>query len=149
VPSFRDRFRRYAAEHFPRGAPPAPVLAIDAEAPLPMLTLGLMNDFARLEPYGAQNPKPRFLTGDLRIVGEPKKMGVGERHLSFQVSQGPTRLRAVAFGMADRLENLMSAQGQCCLVHTPVVNEWQGRRSVELHVADFQPGPDAVFDVGH
>jgi single-stranded-DNA-specific exonuclease len=52
-------------------------------------------------------------------------------------------LRAIAFGMGERAEELMAAGGQCCLVFTPKVNEWQGRRSVELEVADFQPGPRA------
>jgi single-stranded-DNA-specific exonuclease len=143
IAAFRERFCAYAAANFPRGVPPAPQLDLDAEAPLSMLTLGLLKDVARLEPYGAQNPKPRFLTGGLEIVGEPRKIGGGERHLSFRVRQGPTSLRAVAFGMGDRVEELMSAGGRCCLAYTPVVNEWNGYRSVELHIADFQPGPDA------
>jgi single-stranded-DNA-specific exonuclease len=37
----------------------------------------------------------------------------------------------------------MSASGQCCLAFTPRVNEWQGYRSVEIEVRDFQAGPFA------
>jgi hypothetical protein len=29
---------------------------------------------------------------------------------------------------------------------TPKINEWQGRRSVDLEVADFQPGAEARLD---
>lgn len=143
INAFRERFCAYAAENFPQGVPPAPRLDLDAEAPLSMLTMGLMKDIAKLEPYGAQNPKPKFLTGGLEIVGVPRKIGQGERHLSFRVKQGPTSLRAVAFGMGERLEELMADGGRCCLAYTPVVNEWNGYRSVELHVVDFQPGPEA------
>jgi len=143
IHAFRDRFREYAAKHFPQGAPPPPSISIDAEAPLVMLTLVLMKDINRLEPYGAQNPKPKFMTGNLDIVGEPRKIGKDARHLSFPVRQGTTQLRTVAFGMAERFDELMSAGGKCCLVYSPMINEWQGRRSVELNVIDFQAGETA------
>jgi single-stranded-DNA-specific exonuclease len=143
IAAFREHFCEYAATHFPKGVPPAPRLELDAEIPLSMLTFGLMKEIARLEPYGAQNPKPRFLTGNVQIVGEPRKVGNGERHLSFRVRQGSIGLRAIAFGMADRVQELMSAGGLCCLAHSPAVNEWQGFRRVDLHVVDFQPGPVA------
>ena len=143
IAAFRERFCQYAAAHFPQGAPPPPCLQLESEVALAMLTVGLINDIARLEPYGAQNPKPKFMTGGLEIVGEPKKIGKDERHLSFYVRQGPTKLRTVAFGMTERLDELMSAGGKCCLAYTPMINEWQGRRSVELNVVDFQAGPEA------
>jgi single-stranded-DNA-specific exonuclease len=142
IVAFRERFCAYAARHFPAG-PPAPRLVIDAEVPLGALTAGLVQDLDRLEPYGHNNARPLFLAGGLQVQDAPRRMGGGERHVSFRVRQGSTALRAVAFGMADRVEELMSAGGQCCLVFTPVINEWQGRRSVELHVTDFQPGPQA------
>jgi single-stranded-DNA-specific exonuclease len=77
------------------------------------------------------------------VVGEPRKVGAGERHLSFRVQQNGTVLKAIAFGMGDRAEELMSARGACCLAFTPTLNEWQGRRSVDLEVADFQAGAQA------
>jgi single-stranded-DNA-specific exonuclease len=143
IDAFRERFCAYAAGHFPKGVPPAPCLDLDVEAPLSMLTLGLMKDVARLEPYGAENPKPKFLTGGLEVVGLPRKVGKGERHLMFRVRQGPTTIRAVAFGMADRVDELMSADSQCCLAYTPIVNDFNGFRRVEIQVVDFQPGPVA------
>jgi single-stranded-DNA-specific exonuclease len=143
IDAFRDRFCDYAARSFPGGAPPPPRLRLDAEVPLSALTYGLLRDIDRLEPYGAQNPKPRFLAGGLQIVGEPRRVGGGERHLSFRVKQGSRSFRAVAFGMADRVAELMSDQGRCCLAFTPAVNEWMDYRNVELHVVDFQAGPEA------
>jgi single-stranded-DNA-specific exonuclease len=142
IDAFRERFCDYAAQQFPAG-PPAPRLVLDAEVPLSSLTVGLVQDLERLEPYGNQNHAPLFLAGGLQIIGEPRRMGKGERHLSFQVRQQNTTLRAVAWSMAERVEELTSAGGQCCLAFTPMVNEWQGRRSVEVHVTDFQAGPRA------
>jgi single-stranded-DNA-specific exonuclease len=142
IDAFREQFCAYAARHFPDGRP-TPELVLDAEVPLSLLTPGLLKDIDRLEPYGAHNPRPKFLAGDLQVVGEPRRMGGGERHLSFRVQQGKTALRAVAWGMADRAEELMSDGGRCCLAFTPRINEWNGYRSVELEVIDFQAGPRA------
>jgi single-stranded-DNA-specific exonuclease len=142
VDAFRERFCSYILSLFPEGAP-APTLVLDAEAPLNVLTPGLVADLDRLEPYGADNRRPLFLAGGLRLEGEPRKMGQGERHLNFRVRQGNAVLRAVAWGMAERVGELTSAGGACCLAFTPKINEWQGRRSVELEVTDFQAGAQA------
>jgi single-stranded-DNA-specific exonuclease len=144
--AFRDRFCAQAAQHFPTGGPPAPTLILDAEAPLSVLTPGLLRDLDRLEPYGSANRKPMFLAGGLEVVGEPRRVGTPDRHLSFRVRQNGTALRAIAFGMADRIEELMSASGACCLAFTPKINEWQGWRSVDLIVNDFQAGAEARLE---
>jgi single-stranded-DNA-specific exonuclease len=142
VDAFRRRLCAYAAERFPDG-PPTPQLLLDAEVPLSALTFGLLNGIDRLEPYGADNRRPLFLAGRLQVVGEPRKVGGGERHLSFRVRQGTTTLKAIAFGMADRADELMSAGGACCLAFTPKRNEWQGWQSIDLEVTDLQAGAEA------
>jgi single-stranded-DNA-specific exonuclease len=142
VDAFRERFCACVAQHFPTGTP-TPELVLDAEAPLSALTVGLLKDLDKLEPYGAENRRPLFLAGGLRVQGEPKKVGQGERHLSFRVGQGAFGLKAIAWNMAERIPELMSAGGACCLVFTPRRNEWQGRVSVDLEVADLQPGAEA------
>ncbi len=142
IDAFRGAFCDFADRHF-RGAPPTPELVLDAEAPLSALTFGLAEELERLEPYGAGNGRPVFLGGGLQIEGTPRRIGQGERHLSFRVRQGATAVRAVAWGMGERLDELMSDGGRCCLAFTPRINEWQGYRSVEIEVTDFQPGPVA------
>jgi single-stranded-DNA-specific exonuclease len=142
IDAFRDRFCDYAARHF-GPSPSAPRLVLDAEVPLSALTTGLIQDLGRLEPYGAENRRPLFLAAGLQVEGEPKKVGGGERHLSFRVRQNGRALRAIAFNMADRAGELMSASGACSLVFTPDLNEWQGFRRVDLKVVDFQAGAQA------
>jgi single-stranded-DNA-specific exonuclease len=141
--AFRRRFEEYAARHFPAGAPPAPRLQLDAEVPLSALTPGLLRDLDKLEPYGADNPRPRFLAGGLEIVGDPRRIGKDERHLNFRVRQNGTSMRVVAWGLGDRLDELMSGDRKCCVAFTPRINEWQGQRTIELEVVDFQPGIEA------
>jgi single-stranded-DNA-specific exonuclease len=142
IDTFRERFCAYTASQFPEG-PPGPRLVLDAELPLSALTMGLLKEIDRLEPYGSENNRPIFLAGDLEIQGQPRRMGGGERHMSFRVRQNGTTLRAVAFGMGDRFDELLSDGGRCCLAFTPKINEWQGYTSVELEVVDFRPGSRA------
>jgi single-stranded-DNA-specific exonuclease len=142
IETFRARFCEYAAEHF-KNSPILPRLVIDAEIPLSTLTYGLVRSLDHLEPYGMDNRRPVFLAAGLQVIGEPKRVGGGERHLSFRVRQGATTLRAIAFGMADRASELMSAGGSCSLVFTPRLNEWNGFRRVDLEVVDFQPRAEA------
>ncbi|HEV3143495.1 MAG TPA: single-stranded-DNA-specific exonuclease RecJ [Gemmataceae bacterium] len=143
--AFRAKFCEYTAGRFPQGLPP-PRLLLDAEVPLSALTFGLLREIDRLEPYGAYNPRPRFLAGGLQIVGEPRRIGGGERHLSFRVRQAGANLRAVAFGLGERLEELLSAGGHCCLAFTPRINDWNGMRSIELEVSDFQACAQAKLE---
>ena len=140
IPRFRENFCSVVTQKLgPETIPHR--LTIDAEVPLSALTMGLMESMQQLEPYGAGNPQPLFLADRLQISGDPKRVGGGERHLSFRVKQEGKDIRAIAFGMGDRTEELMSQEGKCCLVFTPKINEWQGYRSVEMEVRDFQAGP--------
>jgi single-stranded-DNA-specific exonuclease len=140
IDAFRECFNAYVASHFP-GGPPAPRLELDAEVPLSAITHSLLKDLDKLEPYGAGNSKPKFLASGLKVEAA-RLIGTGEvqRHMDFRVRQGETTLRCVAWGMADRMEELMSAGGDCCLAFTPKINEWNGQRKLELHVIDLKPG---------
>ena len=63
---------------------------------------GLLQALARLEPYGAGNPHPLFLSGPVRVVGQPSKVGGGERHLRVRFQQERTTIPAIAFGLGGR-----------------------------------------------
>jgi single-stranded-DNA-specific exonuclease len=140
IASFRERFNAFVASHFPGGTP-SPRLTLDAEVPLSAITHSLLADLDKLEPYGTGNPKPKFLAAGVKVEAA-RLIGSGEiqRHMDFRVRQGSTTIRCVAWGMADRMEELMSAGGDCCLAFTPKINEWQGYRKIELQVIDLKPG---------
>lgn len=148
IAGFRESFYRVAGRHF--GAqPPTHRIVLDAEVPLASLTLGMMKSLAQLEPFGSHNsgnPPPMLLADRLQVIGEPRRVGNGDRHLAFRVRQNGREVRAIAFGMGERAEELTSAGGQCCLAFTPRINEWQGMRNVEIEVRDFRPGPDARLE---
>lgn len=146
IDPFRERFCDYAARFFPRGLP-SPRLLIDAEVPLAVLTPGLLAELDRLEPYGAENRRPIFMTGPVQVVGDPRRVGQNERHLSFRVQQQEHILKAIAFGMGERIDQLMAAGGSCFLAFQPKMNTWMNRRTIDLEVVDFQAGIEAAIVV--
>lgn len=142
VDDFRERFCAYAADFF-KGVPPPPKVVLDAEVPLSAVTPGLIHALARLEPYGAGNPRPLLMAGPVQIIGEARRVGGGERHVRLRVRQENATIPAIAFGLGERFEELLSAEGWCSIVFTPSFNEWQGVRTVQLEIRDFQAGKEA------
>ncbi|HLG30177.1 MAG TPA: DHHA1 domain-containing protein, partial [Candidatus Brocadiales bacterium] len=121
-----------------------PSLQIDAEVKLDSLSKPLMNEFARLYPHGEGNPLPLFAATNVKIAGQPRRVGAQGQHLSFYVRQGDTTLKAIAFGMGEEFEYGMrnasyGINGRTCSVaFTPKLNNWQDQESVELEVKDIK-----------
>jgi single-stranded-DNA-specific exonuclease len=135
-PAFAERF-----DHHCRSALTAEqlqkVLVIDAEVPLGMLSTRIVEEIDALEPYGIGNPKPLLVASRVRIVGEPRIVGDRKNHLQFRVAQGSAVVSAIGWNLAERGRKL-SANTLCSLAFHPEINEWNGRREVQLHIKDFQ-----------
>jgi single-stranded-DNA-specific exonuclease len=46
-------------------------------------------------------------------------------------------MRAVAFGGGDWEHDLIGAEGPLAVAFKPVINDYRGRQSVEMHLADW------------
>jgi single-stranded-DNA-specific exonuclease len=113
------------------------VLDVDAEVALPSIDLRTVEDIDRMEPFGVGNPAPLVEVSGARLVGDPRFVGDGGRTVQIRVGQGETVVKAVAFGQADRWRKF--ARGApVSLVGRPQVNEYNGRREVQLVVRDFK-----------
>jgi single-stranded-DNA-specific exonuclease len=56
----------------------------------------------------------------------------------LRVEQAGVSLRAVAFGGGDWEEELKSASGPLAVAFKPVINDFRGRQTVEMQVADWR-----------
>ena len=115
-------------------------LLIDAEAPLSAFTLQAVTQIERLAPFGQHNARPVLCASGAVLDGPPKLMGAGGRHLSLRLSQHGVSFRAVAFGGADWAEELAATKDPIDVAFRPVINTFQGRRNVELHLVDWRAG---------
>lgn len=137
LPRFAERFDAYCRAHL---APEMKqrTLWIDAEAPLAMWTHELVDQVDALEPYGMGNPRPLFLAEPVRILGEVRAVGQDGIHAQLRLSQGPASLRAVAWNMAKRLREFDTSL-EYSVAFQPQMNEWNGRREVQVEVKDIRP----------
>jgi single-stranded-DNA-specific exonuclease len=138
LPSFQEAFNREVGRAFP-SEDRIGELQIDAEAPLPQLTLRTVDQIERLAPFGQANPRPILCASEVQLLGPPKFLGQGDRHLSVQLSQHSVSLRAVAFGQGEWAQPLKDHSGPIDVAYRPVVNEFGGRRTVELRLVDWRP----------
>ena len=96
---------------------------------------GLIAQLANLEPFGSGNPEP-ILKIENVIVTNQRRMGAENQHVKLEVKDRlGKRLQVLAFGAPD---SFFAEPGETVTVlFQPILNEWQGRRSVEgrlLHV---------------
>jgi single-stranded-DNA-specific exonuclease len=122
-------------------------ICVDAEATLDQLDLQAVSQIERMAPFGMGNPRPIFCAIGVELAEPPKLLGDSGRHLSVQLSQYGRRMRAVAFGKAeDWLPGLEQLSGTIDLVFRPVINEFRGYRTVEMHLTDWRVHADAHSD---
>jgi single-stranded-DNA-specific exonuclease len=136
IDAFREAFDRRAAQRL-TGADLRPTLRIDALASLGDLVEPLMDDLARLEPHGAGNPAPQFATDWLDVCADPRTVGANADHLQVSLGRDGVQRKAIAFGQAKHRDALCDMR-RCRAAFRPILNEWKGRRSVEMQVVDFQ-----------
>jgi single-stranded-DNA-specific exonuclease len=101
------------------------------------LTPEIVEKLQRLAPFGEGNPRPRLATQVVELVEEPRAVGQGGAHLQFTVRQNSTYCKAIAFGRGAQVQQL-AEQRRLRVAFEPIINEWNGRRRVELKVADWK-----------
>lgn len=138
VEAFRAEFCELAACQI-RNEDRQAELMIDGEAPLSMLTLQTVQQMEQLAPFGASNPRPLLCTTDVSLAAPPQRMGGGGRHLSLSLAQNSVRMRAVSFGGGESADELANHGAPLEVAFRPVINVFRGRRTVELHLADWRP----------
>ncbi len=141
VSSFRAKFLDQIAGELPPNERTVH-LVIDAEIPLPHLTLRTLEQIETLAPFGSSNPRPILSALDVAVTGAVKKVGGGDRHLSFSVQGHEVKLRAIAFDQAswaDALEQARDEEQPIDIVFHPFINEFNGYRTVQLQVLDWRP----------
>ncbi len=136
-----DDFRRDFCEFANSTVTPADRAAelwIDSEALLSSLTLGTVQQIEQLAPFGQSNPRPLLYASAVKLAEPPKRIGGGGRHLSAKFSQHGVTLRGVAFGGGDWIDEIGAPGAELTIAFRPVINNFKGRRTVEVHLVDWR-----------
>ena len=134
--SFIELFEQVATEQL-TADDLVPKLAHDGEVKLASFTLPLLHQFETLNPYGAGNPQPVFISRNCRPYA-PRILA--EKHLKYDLEQDGVKIGCIAFGQAERYDEL---SGNIDVLYRPGINSWRGNDSVQLQVLDFRSSEDS------
>ncbi|MGI8980597.1 MAG: single-stranded-DNA-specific exonuclease RecJ [Pirellulaceae bacterium] len=113
-------------------------ICIDGEAPLSQLTAQIVHQIEQMAPFGAGNPRPVLCATGVKLAEPPKKIGSGERHLSFRLVQHRVNMRGVGFGFGEHADELSRIDTPLDIAYRPVINEFNGRHTVEVQLVDWR-----------
>ena len=136
IDALREALNRYAESSLTEDHL-QPELRIDARVSSQTLTLGLVNELAQLEPFGAGNPKPLFVTSGLVVREEPRVMK--EKHLKLWLDGDGRRFEAVWWDGVERSKGRTLTPGSRIEVaYTAEANVWQSNVRLQLVVEDIR-----------
>ena len=113
-----------------------PAISIDGEMALTDINSRFMRFLEKLGPFESGNMRPKFVSRNLSISGQPRLMGNGE-HIRFIVSQNGRNYPAVGFKLSSHYEDLIRGV-PVDIAYVVEVNQWQGQSNIQLNVRDIQ-----------
>ncbi len=147
IDAFRERFLGEVEARMPAALRQAQI-AIDGEATLAGLTLDTVSQMERLAPFGQANRRPVLCASGVRLAEPPRTIGGGARHISMNLVQHGAKVRGVAFGGADWLDQLPAPGQPFHVAFKPKINEFRGRRTAEMEIIDWRPdGIDVAVEL--
>jgi single-stranded-DNA-specific exonuclease len=110
-------------------------LRLDAEVGLEEISLESLAELDRLKPTGQGNPGVQFCARNLTHQRGLQRIGADKQHVKMWVTDGATTHEAVWWGAGEGSLPV----GKFDLAFAPQVNEFNGRRAVQLKVLDWRP----------
>ena len=132
-----DAFRQRLNELARRTLKPEdlhPPLRLDAEAGLDEITLESLAELDRLKPTGQGNSAVQFFTRNLAHQRPLQRMGAEKKHVKMWVTDGATTHEAVWWNGGEKSLPV----GKFDLAFAPQINEFNGKRAVQLKVLDWR-----------
>lgn len=138
LPTFIERMTDIAHDKL-AGLDLYPTIPIDAELEMEQIDWALYENLTGLEPTGIGNPTPKFCSRNVEVVSH-RAVGQDGSHLQMQLtgdaSGSYTVTPAIAFrqgAWANQLPQYID------IAYTLNVNEWNGRRNLQLMIEDIKP----------
>lgn len=112
-----------------------PSLRLDAEVGLDEMNFQTMAELEKLKPHGQGNSVIQFCARNLSHAKPLQKMGAQKQHVKMWVSDGAANLEAVWWNGGEKSLPV----GKFDLAFVPQINQFNGNRTIQLKVLDWQP----------
>ncbi len=110
-----------------------PFINIDLLVEPQDVTVELVEEISKLEPFGASNPSPIFEMNNLKVK-QKKLMGSDNSHLRLLVTSGADEFTAIWWKKGDVT---LSCGDSLDIAFHPQINEFNGNTSVQLIIDDI------------
>ncbi len=138
LPAFSAAMKAIAAEQL-AGQELVPSITIDAEVAVEDVDWALYETFQQLEPTGAANPTPVLVARQVEVINA-RAVGKDSNHLQIELAAGGTRsIKGIGFQQGAWANCLPS---HVDVVYTISINEWNGRRMLQLNIQDINPSKE-------
>lgn len=132
-----EEFRRRLNENGDKRLKPEdfiPKIWIDAAMPFEYINDGLIEELSRLEPFGQGNEKPQFAQKSLE-VRSVRVMGRNRNAVRLSlINERGYGVDGIVFTDGDRFAEEMGSRRTIDVVYYPTVNEYNGKRSLQVVV---------------
>ncbi len=118
-------------------------LQIDAALPLAAVSVEFIESLKLLAPFGMDNPVPNFLFEKV-AVSNSRTIGADHKHLKFTLTDTEQQLDGVGFGFGAAALEFQAEELN--VVGQLSINEWNGKRTPQLLLEDYQVKELQVFD---
>jgi single-stranded-DNA-specific exonuclease len=112
-----------------------PPLRLDAEVGLDEMNFDSLAELDHLKPTGQGNPAAQFCARHLLHQRPLQRIGAEKRHVKMWVTDGMTTHEAVWWNSGEKSLPV----GRFDLAFAPQINEFNGSRTVQLKILDWQP----------
>jgi single-stranded-DNA-specific exonuclease len=110
-------------------------LRLDAEVGLDEINLEALAEMDKLKPTGQGNPAVQFSARNLSNAKQLQRMGADKQHVKMWVTDGAVTHEAVWWNAGER----PVPDGKFDMAFAPAINEYNGRRTVQLKTLDWRP----------
>ncbi|MBP2077472.1 single-stranded-DNA-specific exonuclease RecJ [Oceanobacillus polygoni] len=118
-------------------------IEISAKLTVETINEELVQEIARLAPFGMKNPKPIFELNE--IPADARKIGSAKNHLKLLFKQDSQTLDSIGFGMGELYEHI-SPNTALSLAGELGINEWNGNRKAQFLIQDMKIDEWQLFD---
>lgn len=119
-------------------------VAIDMELAPEQVNFSLARELQALEPFGAGNGRPVFVTRNLRLLSEPVVMK--DRHLKLRLAGAQNRpLEAVWWNCVETPGQTPSISGSIEVAYSLELNAWNDEYRLQLGIVDLRGQREGIF----
>jgi len=113
-------------------------LSIDIAMPIQYISEAFIDELKVLEPFGNGNSKPLFAERDFHIL-QSQVLGKNKNTVKvYGTNAAGCHMEGLYFGNPEELLKLLEKKDTISITYYPTVNEFRGKKSLQIMIQDFQ-----------